>query len=74
MMIYLCNIPISWNSKGQKAVTLLTTESEYYVMSQLCTELIYIKQILEFLRIKIKHPVIVRVDIVGVIFLANMKY
>ncbi len=40
MMIYLCNIPISWNSKGQKAVTLLTTESEYYVMSQLCTELI----------------------------------
>ncbi len=62
MVIYLCDVPIAWKSKGQKAVTLSSTESEYYAMSELCTELLDINQILEFLKIKIKFPTMVKVD------------
>lgn len=71
LVIYLCGVPISWKSKGQKAVTLSSTESEYYAMSELCTELIYIKHILEFLNVQMMYPMIVRVDNVGAMFLAN---
>ena len=61
-------MPISWKSKGQKAVTLSSTESEYYAMSELCTELIYIKHILEFLNVQVMYPMIVREDNVGAMF------
>jgi len=72
MVIYLCGVPIAWKLKGQKSVTLSTAESEYYyTMSELCTELSCMKQILEFLRIKIKFPIMVRVDNVGAMFLAE---
>ena len=64
-------MPISWRSKGQKAVTLSSTESEYYAMSELCTELIFIKHILEFLSVQVMYPMIVRVDNIGAMFLAN---
>ena len=40
MVIYLCGVPIMWKSKRQKAATPLTTESEFYAMSELCTELL----------------------------------
>ena len=48
-----------------------TTESEYYAMSGLSAELIYIKHILEFLNVQVSYPMIVRVDNVEAIFLAN---
>ena len=71
MVIYLCGVPIVWKSKGLKAVTLSTTESEHYAISELCPELLYIKQIWDFLRIKVKFPMIVRVDNIGTMFLSN---
>ena len=71
MIIYLCGIPIAWKSKGQKAVTLSSTESEYYALSELCSEIIFIKQILEFLQVEVEFPIIVKVDNVGAMFLAN---
>ena len=71
MVIYLCGIPIAWRSRAQKCVTLSTTESEYYAMSELCSEIIYIKNTLEFLQVEIEFPIIVRVDNVGAMFLGN---
>ena len=71
LVIYLFGVPVSWRSKGQKAVTLSTTESEYYTMSELCAELIYIEHILEFVNVKVSYPMMVRVDYVGAMFLAN---
>ena len=71
LIIYLCGIPIAWRSKSQKCVTLSTTESEYYALSELCSEIIYIKNTLEFLRVKVQYPIIVRVDNVGAMFLGN---
>ena len=71
MVIYLCGVPIAWRSKAQKCVTLSTMESEYYAMSELCSEIIYIKNTLEFLQVEIEYPIIIRVDNIGAMFLAN---
>ena len=71
LIIYCCGVPIAWKSKGQKAVSLSSTESEYYAMSEVCAEIIYIKQVLEFLEVNIDFPIIVRVNNIGAIFLAN---
>ena len=71
LVIYLCGAPICWRSKSQRGVTLSTTESEYYAMSELCSELLFIKQILEFLKMSIEYPMIVRVDNIGAMLLAN---
>ena len=71
MVIYLCGIPIAWRLRAQKCVTLSTTESEYYAMSELCSKIIYIKNTLEFLQVEIEYPIIVQVDNVGAIILGN---
>ena len=68
--IYIGSCLISWKSRGQKSVTLSSTEAEYIAVSEVCTEIIFIKQVLEFLGIKIQYPITVNCDNVGAIFLA----
>ena len=43
LVIYLCGAPVCWRSKSQRGATLSTTESKYYAMSELCSELLVIK-------------------------------
>ena len=71
LIIYLCGIPIAWRSKGQKAVTLSSTESESCALLELCSEIIFVKQILESVQVEVEYPIIVKVDNVGAIFLAS---
>ena len=61
---------ISWKSRGQKSVTLSSTEAEYVAVSEVCAEIIFIKYILEFLDVGIEYPITVNCDNVGAIFLA----
>jgi hypothetical protein len=70
-VIYILGCLISWKSRSQKSVTLSSTEAEYVSISELCAEIMFLKQILEFLGIKVKLPIIVRVDNVGAIYLAQ---
>jgi Reverse transcriptase (RNA-dependent DNA polymerase) len=70
-IIYVQGCPISWKSKGQKAVTLSSSEAEYVAISEVCAEIMFLKQILEFLKIQVTLPIIVRVDNVGAIYLAH---
>ena len=69
--IFLCGALISWKSKSQKSVTLSSTESEYVAISEVCQEIIFIKNILEFMGINIQFPMTVNVDNVGAIYLAH---
>ena len=69
--IYIQGCLISWKSRKQKSVTLSSSEAEYVAISEVCAELIFLKQVLEFLNIKFTLPIIVRVDNVGAIYLAN---
>ena len=49
IIICLCGVPIAWRSRAQKCLTLSTTENKYYTMLELRSEIIFIKNTLEFL-------------------------
>ena len=41
-VVYFMNVPICWRSRGQKGVTLSTTEAEYVAGSEVVKELFYL--------------------------------
>ena len=63
---------ISWKSKSGKSVTLSSTKAEYFACSEATKELMFVKNVLETMGIKIKLPMIVKIDKTGAIFLANV--
>ena len=72
--IHIGNCLISWKSRSQKTVTLSSMEAEYVAVSEVCMEIMFVKQILEFLKIKVEFPITVHCDNVGAIFLGyNQK-
>ena len=73
-IIFVNGCPISWRSRGQRSVTLSSTEAEYVAISEVCTEIMFVKQVLEFLGLNIHHPITVRVDNVGAIYLTQNHY
>ena len=62
-IIYLLGVPICWRSKGQKGVTLSSSEAEYGAMSEAVKEIRFVYNFLESLGISVKLPIIVRIDI-----------
>ena len=70
-VIYVMGALISWRSRGQKSVTLSSSEAEYVALSEVCAEIMFIKQVLEFLKMKVELPIVVHVDNVGAIYLAS---
>ena len=68
--IYIFDCLVAWKSKSQKHVTLSSTEAEYVAVSEVCTELMFIRLILMFLGIQVKLPIVVHCDNVGAIFLS----
>jgi hypothetical protein len=70
-IIYLCGAAISWRSKGQKSVSLSSTEAEYMAISEVAMEILYIVGILKFLGVPLKYPVEVKVDNIGAVYLSK---
>jgi len=70
-ILYFCGAPIAWKSKAGKSVTLSSTEAEYVASSEVAKEVIFAKNIIESIGIKIELPINIRVDNVGAIYLAN---
>jgi len=70
-VVYFMNIPVCWRSRGQKSVTLSTTEAEYVACSEVVKEVLFILQLLKHLQVKIQLPICVHVDNIGAIFLAE---
>jgi len=66
-IIYFMNVPICWRSRGQKGVTLSTTEAEYVACSEVVNELLFIVH----MKIEVELPIRVNVDNIGAIFLAE---
>ena len=63
--------PVSWKSRAQRNVTLSSMEAKYAAILEVCTKILFIKQILEFLGEEVEFPIFVHVDDVGAIFLAH---
>ena len=70
-IIYLFGCCVAWRSKGQKSVSLSSTEAEYRAISEVVTEILYIKMMVEFLNEKLDQPVQVKVDNLGAIYLSK---
>lgn len=66
---YYIYINFSWKSRVQKHVTLSSTELEYVVVSEVCTDIMFIKTILECMQVEMKKPVIVHCDNMGAIIM-----
>jgi hypothetical protein len=70
-VIYLLGVPISWKSKGMKSVALSSSEAEYVALSEAAKEVKFIYQVLRSMGVKVKLPIVVRVDNIGAIFMAE---
>jgi len=64
-------VPIIWRSQAQCSVTLSSCEAEFVALSEAAKEIKFIVQVLLSIGIPVKLPVIVRIDNVGAIFLAE---
>jgi hypothetical protein len=67
----LGNSTISWKSKNQNTVATSTSEAEYYALSDLIKEILYLLPIVEELGLKQPKPVIIHEDNQGTIAMAN---
>ena len=69
--IFLNGCLISWGSRGQQNVTLSSSEAEYVGVSEISKEILFIKQVMEFMDLIISFPVIVHVDNIGAIYMTK---
>ena len=70
-MIYVNGCLIAWKSKGQKSVTLSSTEAEYVAISELSTEILFIAGVMKFLGMEITYPIEINVDNISTIYLSK---
>ena len=61
-------VPICWKSKGQKNVTLSSSEAEFVAISEALKEIKFVYQLLESMGIEVSYPITVYVDNIGAIF------
>ena len=70
-ILYVCEVPISWRSKAQRSVTLSSSEAEWVALSKAVKEVMFVSQLLTSMKVTVRYPIIVRVDNVGAIFMAQ---
>ena len=70
-ILCLMGVPVSWRSKGQKSVTLSSSEAECVALSEAAKEIKFVHQSLTGVGIKVALPIIVRVDNLGAIFMSE---
>jgi hypothetical protein len=70
-ILYFCGAPIAWKSKAGKSVTLSSTEAEYFALSEIAKEAIFVKQVIDSMGMNLIFPIVIQVDNVGAIYLAK---
>ena len=51
-------------------MTLLSSEAEYIVVSEVCAEILFVKTLMDFLKLEVDLPITMMCDNVGAIFIA----
>jgi hypothetical protein len=64
-------VPISWRSKGQKGVTLSSSEAEFVAFSEVAKEVKFVFQVLQSMGVHVTLPISVRVVNTVAIFIDN---
>ena len=70
-MIYVNGCLIAWKSKGQKSVTLSSTEAEYLAFSEVSTEILFTAGVMKFSGMNIVYPIEINVDNIGANYTAR---
>ena len=68
---FLNGAVVTAKSKTQKCVTLSVTEAEHVAAVECAQDMLFIMRVLESLGLKVKKPMILRVDNKGAVDLAN---
>jgi hypothetical protein len=71
-LMFILGVPIMWKSKSQKSVTLSSSEAEYCTLSEAAKDVKCMVMVLQSLRIKVKTPIIIKVDNIGAILWQRM--
>ena len=69
--IHLGDSIVNWKTARQKFISLSSAESEYAALSELCTDLIFYKQLAKDIGIDLKEPISVNEDNQAVIQMVN---
>jgi len=69
--VFLMGMLISWKSHAQQSVTLSSSEAEFVALSEAAKEIKFIFQVMLSIRIEVEMPIMVHVDNVGAIFMAE---
>ncbi len=68
---FLCGAPVTMKSQMQGCVTLSVTEAELVSATQCAQDMLFIMRVLESMGLKVKKPMILKVDNKGAMDLAN---
>jgi len=69
--IFLLGVPICWQSRGQRNITLSLSKAKYVALLEAAKEVKFVMQVMMSMGILVKLPIIVRVDNVGAIFMSE---
>jgi hypothetical protein len=69
--LYFMGALIAHKSKACRSVTLSSTEAGYYALSKVTKEVIFAKQVIETMGIGLNLPIKIKVDNIGVFYLAK---
>ncbi len=70
-VIYILGVPVSCKCKGTKSFTLSSSEAEYVTLAEAHNKVKFVYQLLQSMGLKVRTPIIVRVDNVGAILMAE---
>ena len=70
-MVYLEGAPAMFKSSTEMTVSLSTTKAETYAGVTCVQDMLYIKNLLESLRLRVKLPMVLEMETQGAVYLAN---
>jgi hypothetical protein len=70
-VVYLLGVPPMFKSSTERTVSLSTTKAETYAGVTCVQYMLYMKNILELLGLKVKLPMVLEMDNQGAVYLAN---
>ena len=70
-VLFVCGVPVLWRSRAQRSVTLSSAEAEYIALSEAAKEIRFVHQLLTGMGFHIEIPIVIRVDNIGAIFMAE---
>jgi hypothetical protein len=72
-VVYLEGVPAMFKSSTQRTLSLSTTKAETYAGVTCLQDMLYMKNVLELLSLKVKLPMVLEMDNQGAVYLANNR-